>query len=75
MVSWKEKCGRRPCLRIDSVPKLNNEIAEDVFKFVKGLTEEVSDLEIPEAEFFRARRTIGNRAQAKLELTKQRNDI
>ena len=29
--------GRRLCLRIDSVPKQNNEKAENIFKFVKGL--------------------------------------
>ena len=42
-----EQC-RRLCLRIDSVPKQNNEKAEDAFKFVKGLIEEVPDLEMPE---------------------------
>ena len=43
-----EQYGWRLCLRIDSVPKQNNEKAENVFKFVKGLTEDVPDLEIPE---------------------------
>ena len=42
-----EQCDRRLCFRIDSVPKQNNEKAKDVFKFVKGLIEEISDLEIP----------------------------
>ena len=32
-----EQYGYRLCIRIDSVPKQNNERAEDVFKFVKGL--------------------------------------
>ena len=43
-----EQYGRRLCLRIDSVPKQNNEKAEDVFKFSKRLNEEVPDLEMPE---------------------------
>ena len=47
---------RRRCLRIDSVPKQNNEKAEDAFKFVKGLIEEVPDLEIPEVLIDRAHR-------------------
>ena len=51
-----EQYGRRLCLRIDSVPKQNNEKAEDVFKFVKGLIEEVPDLEIPEVVIDRAHR-------------------
>ena len=50
-----EQC-RRLCLRIDSVPKQNNEKAEDAFKFVKGLIEEVPDLEIPEVLIDRAHR-------------------
>ena len=41
-----EQYSHRLCLRIDSVPKQNSEKAEDVFKFVKSLIEEVSDLEI-----------------------------
>ena len=41
-----EQYGRRFCLRIDSIPKQNNKKAEDVFKFVKDLIEEVPDLEI-----------------------------
>ena len=44
-----EQNGHRLCLRIDSVPKQNNEKAKDGFKFVKGLIEEVPDFEIPEA--------------------------
>ena len=40
--------GRRLCIRIDSVPKQNNEKAEDVLKFAKGLIEKVPDLEITE---------------------------
>ena len=51
-----EQYGRRLCLRIDSVPKQNNEKAEDAFKFVKGLIEEVPDLEIPEVLIDRAHR-------------------
>ena len=43
-------------VRIDSVPKQNNEKAEDVFKFVKGLIEEVPDLEILEVVIDRAHR-------------------
>ena len=105
-----EQYGRRLCLRIDSVPKQNNEKAEDVFKFVKGLIEEVPDLEIIKVvidrahrigpdytdkkrrkvcksiivcfttfhhrtAFYRARRSIGNRAQVRLDLTKRRYDI
>ena len=105
-----EQYGRRLCLRIDSVPKQNNEKAEDVFKFVKDLIEEIPDLEIPEVvidrahrigpdytdkktqkvcksiivrfttfrhrtAFYRARRSIGNRAQVRLDLTKRRYDI
>ena len=105
-----EQYGRRLCLRIDSVPKQNNEKAEDVFKFVKGLIQEVSDLEIPEVvidrahrigpdcidtkmqkvcksiivcfttfrhrtAFYRARMSIGNRAQVRLGLTKRGYDI
>ena len=50
-----EQCCRL-CLRIDSVPKQNNEKAEDAFKFVKGLIEEVPDLEIPEVLIDRAHR-------------------
>ena len=37
-----EQYGRRLCLRIDSVPKQNNEKAEDFFKFVKSLIERSS---------------------------------
>ena len=103
-----EQNGHRLCLRIDSVPKQNNEKAKDGFKFVKGLIEEVPDFEIPEAvidielvliyrqkktqkvckfnivrfkkfrhrtAFYRARRSIGNGAQAWLDLTKWRYDI
>ena len=97
-------------VRIDSVPKQNNEKVEDVFKFVKGLIEEVPELEIPEVvidrahrigpdytekktqkvcksifvrfttfrhrtAFYRARKSIGNRAQVRLDLTKWRYDI
>ena len=51
-----EQCGRRLCLRIDSVPKQNNEKAEDVFKFVKELIEVVPDPEIPEVVINRAHR-------------------
>ena len=104
-----EQYGHRLCLRIDSVPKQNNENAEDVFKFVKGLIEKVPDLEISGAvidrahrtgpgytdiktqkvcksiivrfttfrhrtAFYRARRSIGNRAQVRLDLTKRRYD-
>ena len=93
-------------VRIDSVPKQNNEKVEDVFKFVKGLIEEVPELEIPEVvidrahrigpdytekktqkvcksifvrfttfrhrtAFYRARKSIGNRAQVRLDLTKR----
>ena len=36
-----EQYGRRFCLRIDSISKQNNKKAEDVFKFVKDLIEEV----------------------------------
>ena len=50
-----EQCRRR-CLRIDIVPKQSNEKAEDAFKFVKGLIEEVPDLEIPEVLIDRAHR-------------------
>ena len=46
-----EQYGRRLCLRIDSVPKQNNEKVEDVFKF-----QEVPDLEIPEVVIDRAHR-------------------
>ena len=46
-----EQYSRRLCLRIDSVPKQNNEKAEDVFKF-----QEVPDLEIPEVVIDRAHR-------------------
>ena len=105
-----EQYGRRLWLRIDSVPKQNTEKAEEVFKFVKGLIEKLSDLEIPEVlidrahrigpdytdkktqkvcksivvrfttfrhctTFYRARRSIVNRAQVRLDLTKQRYDI
>ena len=45
--------GRRLCLRLD-VPKQNNEKAEDVFKYLKDLIEEVSDLEILEPVIDRA---------------------
>ena len=51
-----EQYGRRLCFRIDSVPKQDNEKAEDVFAFVKGLIEEVPDLEIPEVVTDRAHR-------------------
>ena len=51
-----EQYGRRLCLRIDSVPKQNNEKAEDVFKFVKGLIQEVPGLETPEVVIDRAHR-------------------
>ena len=105
-----EQYGRRLCLRIDSVPKQNNEKGEDVFKFVKGLIQEVSGLETPEVvidrahrigpdytykkrrkcvslslfalrrsghgtAFYRARRSTGNRAQVRLDLTKRRDDL
>ena len=48
-----EQYGRRYSLWIDSVPRQNNKKAGDVFKFVKGLIEEVPDLETPEAEIDR----------------------
>ena len=51
-----EQC-RRLCLRIDSVPKQNNEKAEDVFQFAKRLNEEVPDLEMPEVVIDGAYRT------------------
>ena len=51
-----EQYSRRLCCRIDSVPKQDNEKAEDVFKFVKGLIEEVPNLEIPEVVIDRAHR-------------------
>ena len=51
-----EQYGRRLCLRIDSVPKQNNDKAEDVFKFVKGVIDEVPDLEIPKVVIDRAHR-------------------
>ena len=51
-----EHCGCRLCLIIDSVPKQNNEKAEDVFKLVNGLIEKVSDLEIREVVIDRAHR-------------------
>ena len=51
-----EQCGRKLCLRIDRVPKQNNEKAENVFKFVKGLIEEVPDFEISEVVIDRAHR-------------------
>ena len=38
----------RLCHRIDCVPKQNNKKIESIFKFLKSLIEEVSDLEIPE---------------------------
>ena len=50
-----EQC-RRLCLRIDIVPQQSNEKAEDAFKFVKSLIEEVPDLEIPEVLIDRAHR-------------------
>ena len=52
-----KQCGHRFCLRIDSVPKQNNEKAEDVFQFVKRLNEEVPDLEMPEVVIDGAYRT------------------
>ena len=51
-----EQYNSRLCLRIDSVPKQNNEKAEEDLKFVKGLIEEVPDLEIPEVVIDRAHR-------------------
>ena len=51
-----EQYGHRFCLRTDNVPKQNNEKAEDVFKFVKGLIQEFPDLEIPEVVIDRAHR-------------------
>ena len=36
-----EQYGRRLCLRIDSIPKQDNEKPDDVFKFVKGQIGEV----------------------------------
>ena len=51
-----EQYGRILCLRIDSVPKQNNEETKDVFKFVKDLIQEVPDLEIPEVVIGRAHR-------------------
>ena len=49
-----EQYGRRLCLRIYSLPKQSNEKAENVFKFVKALIEEVPDLEIREVVIDRA---------------------
>ena len=43
-----EQYGSRLCLRIHSVPKGNNEKAKDGLNYVKGLIEEVPDLEMPE---------------------------
>ena len=51
-----EQYSRRLRLRIDSFPKQNNEKAEDVFKFVKGLVKEFLDLEIPKTVTDRAHR-------------------
>ena len=51
-----EQYSCRLCVRIDNVPKQNNEKAEDVFKFVKGLIQEVPDFEIPEVVTDRAHR-------------------
>ena len=51
-----EQYGHRLYLRIDSVAKQDNKKAEDFFKFVKGLVEEVPDLEIPEILIDRAHR-------------------
>ena len=51
-----EQYGHKLYLRIDSIPKQNNEKAEDVFKFVKGLIEEVPDLEMPEVIIDRTHR-------------------
>ena len=49
-----EQYSSRLCLSNYSVPKQNNEKAEEVLKFVKGLIEEVPDLEIPEVVIDRA---------------------
>ena len=51
-----EQYGHKLYLRIDSVPKQNNKKAEDDFKFVKGLIEEVPDLEMPEVIIDRTHR-------------------
>ena len=51
-----EQYGHKLYLRIDSVPKQNNKKAEDAFKFVKGLIEEVPDLEMPEVIIDRTHR-------------------
>ena len=51
MMRWNSTA--TDCLRIDSVPKQNSEKAEDVFKFVKSLIEEVPDFEIPEVVYNR----------------------
>ena len=53
-----EKYSRRVCLRADSIPKQNNEKAEDVLKFVKDQIEEVPDFEIPEAVIDTEHRTV-----------------
>ena len=50
----------RLSLMTDSVPKENNEKAEDVFKFVKGLTEGVLHLEILKVVIYRTHRTGPN---------------
>ena len=49
-----EQYGRTLYLSTDTVPKQNNEKAEDVFKFVKGMIEEVTDFEIREVLIDRA---------------------
>ena len=50
-----EQYGRRLCVRIDSVPSIENETSNDVFENVKGLIEE-SKSEIPEVAIDRAHR-------------------
>ena len=69
-----EQYGRRLCFRIDSVPKQDNEKAEDVFVFGKGLIEEVPDLEIPEVVTDRAHR-IGPDLNIITTTTKQTNKM
>ena len=69
-----EQYGRRLCFRIDSVPKQDNEKAEDVFVFGKGLIEEVPDLEIPEVVTDRAHR-IGPDLNITTTTTKQTNKM
>ena len=68
-----KQCGRRLCIRIDSVPMAENETSNDVFQNVKSVIEESSG-ETPDVAIDRTHR-IGKAYTAKTSGVKYQNII